>query len=366
MGAQSSTNIQQVNNDFSSSAYAKCNSTVGINTINMQDVTYTEPPQCPANSPGFNVQQATVVDANCAIGILQGQVNNQIYKLDAATQGGLGLQFSQNYQQATTNVQEYMDSECPNTLSQNAANLKDINVTACSFSVVQNANAQSQCQINELQQMTNTINSNVSSSSQGANLANFFGFSNLSTGGKILVIVGSIISCLVLIFVIYLLLKAFLGGGGGSAPQSFEMQPMGMGKPSPTTLEETVAENPELLAVGGGFMKSLNGFNSGDFIQDLKKNNSYLILIILIIAVLLIALYNCHKSTTPNINNITATDKTITEAHQIAGLQAVPKVPSVKNVQDIPGRDEFAQYYYGDHNYASENDKLNNFYQNTY
>lgn len=190
MGAQLSTNVSTVQNDLTTTAFNKCPKITASNTADLYKVKHH--PQSTCKNSTFAIDQSAGVDANCLISNLQDSLASTLANMDAQAQGGFGIQASTNASDIKSQLTQKTENTCGTLSATNAANIEDIEVTACDFHIVQNATAKSACVINSLQKMANDVSVKQTAKTEGLTLASLL-FGNGAIGSIIMGIVVVII-----------------------------------------------------------------------------------------------------------------------------------------------------------------------------
>lgn len=337
MGASVSQTASRINNDFTSSAYQSCGGTSSTNTADIRNVTYSEPSWCPPGSLGFNINQAAVVDATCAIGVLQKNIADAVAGLSSSAQAGLGVAVSTDSSTIGASITNKTNQTCGDKKATNAAAISDTKVTACNMAIIQNANANSSCVINALQDTATAAQVQLDAQAKGGSLlGDLFG--------------GGALKWIIIIVVV------LLAVGGGI----FLFTKMKGKKKTTKTeegTEETTAGEEETESLTGGAWDIFSDLsNPKVFLQKLKRNKGFAVLIILILVVLVVFLFKAFGKTNNPINedDIRNLNQTITEAHQVADYQPANQYVyqptnqyGYQPTNEVPDLVQYQDYNYG-------------------
>lgn len=349
MGASASVNKQTVQNNMIDSATANCGAGASAtNIINVSNTNYTQPPNCPAGSLGFNAGQAAVVDSTCLLGNLQSNAANVAQNLSAKSQAGLGFSVGANVSETKNNLGTYVSQTCAGQSTTDIVDVSNVNVQACNFTVTQHASVNAMCQINNTQDQIGKIAVASAAQAQGGSI---FGdlFGNLFTGARGIII----------IVVIFLVLVLIVGG-----------LIMFLLKTSETSKEavKVVGENPDILkalAVMGGFWDSdSDGESFGDM---LGRNKIWIIIIIIVLILLILFMLGASKAKDTKLTESDVNDfrQRIAEAQKIAGIAPTPTVSPRPSTRTSPNNSDTRPYdtsYYADDIFLSPN-SLDVYYQ---
>ena len=195
MGASASSVVSKINNQVVEGAYNNCQTGGSTNIITFNDVNYNEPEWCPAGSPGPVIGQTADVDSTCVLNAMQSSASQVAATLTADARTGLGLSASSDVSDINNTIQTIAANKCNSQPSNNTLNFNDVNVTACSFRVVQGASSRSNCETETTQDLTNQIAAKVAAQSTG-----FLG--GLFSGG------------LTTIITVVIILVVLIAGGG--------------------------------------------------------------------------------------------------------------------------------------------------------
>ena len=287
MGASVSTNKSSIENNMLQSAYNSCGTVGSYNVTDLSGIQFLPPPECGSNS-SFTIGQTATVDAKCLLTSLQKSAANVATKLSAQAQAGLGFAVSTNISDTVNNISQYSKNKCSNVSASNQASIKDTIIKACTFRVVQNANANQSCQINATQDAISNIATNEAANAKGASIWSLL----FGSGGY-----GKIILIMILVIAIavaaLILVKHFTGKKGKKSTSG--KHKTGKHKHKSSSIKITDLDSD--LGQTGGLMSLFNSMNDPQaFMNNLKKNNSYTILVIVIIVILVIFLYNLFKN----------------------------------------------------------------------
>ena len=182
MGASSSTNVAKAETSMINSAYNSCGNVVASNEADFKHINFDPSPGCKTSE--FVIKQGAAIDSKCLIDSLQQQAAQSASKLGAKSQAGLGFAVSTNVSDTKQKFASYLTNKCQNLSSSNKAKLEDIKVKACNMILVQDASANSACQINAAQEAISKIAQEETADAQGATLAGL-----LFGGGAFLIII---------------------------------------------------------------------------------------------------------------------------------------------------------------------------------
>lgn len=332
MGVGVSTNVSEATSSVLTTSVNKCKKGAASNELYLSGVTHDPSPGCKTSS--FNISQSAVVDADCFINALQNNLVENVSKLTADAQAGIGVAVANNTSVNKQELNTKLENICAGASSTNMVSAKDITSHACDMTFVQNASAKTKCKIDALQDAVVKSETALASTATGASLG------SLLFGGGIGGAVGGIVIVLLLVAAAY---AYYRYKTGGVSAVSDIIRPR-YRRPAPVIDEQTDASpDAQDEQVGGDF----NLFN--------KKNYPVVIIITLLILVGIFMAY----SRTPNAQ-LTASDldnfqSKLFEAKKIANLEtstSTSTVSDIVNEQILPPYQNYRSSIV--HNYESD------------
>jgi len=207
MGVQASTNSSSNYVNLTSEAFNSCPTVTASNVLNIDDVNFKPSKLCYAPGqpqPTATFDQSAGVNASCVISAMQNALASYLSKQAASVAGGLGIQWSSDVNQMSTNITTHIMNTCGSQSSTNAASIGDTQITACQWHFVENATVQESCYINELQTLSNKASITQDSKTKGASI---FGSIFGSTTTLIVIIVVVVVVIIIIIIVVVVVNK---------------------------------------------------------------------------------------------------------------------------------------------------------------
>lgn len=204
MGASVSSNVSEATSSVITSSVNKCKKGVASNELYLSGITHDPSPGCTTSS--FNVNQSALVDADCFINSLQNNLVENVSKLTADAQAGIGVAVTNNTSVNKQNLESRLENICSGASSTNMVAAKDITSRACNMAFVQGASAKTKCKIDAIQDAVVKTETALASTATGASLG------SLLFGGGVGGIVGGIVIVLILIAAAYAYYKYKSGG----------------------------------------------------------------------------------------------------------------------------------------------------------
>ena len=195
MGASASSVVSKVNNEIVEGAYNTCSVGGSTNIATFNNVQYHYPEWCDGAGTGFDFGQKANVDSTCVLTAMQKSASAVAATLSAEARTGLGLSAASDVSSITSSMNETIANNCSSEPADNNVTFNNVDVTACSFRVVQDASSRSVCETNATQDLASNIAVKAAAQSTG-----FLG--GLFSGG------------LTTIIVVIVILIVLIGGGG--------------------------------------------------------------------------------------------------------------------------------------------------------
>ena len=323
MGISGSTTVQGIDTNIYTTAANDCSTVSSENYFTMTNSTYYPPPGCPADQSSFNVDQTSVVNADCFIENMQQIAAQQTYNLSNDTKSQLGISVSATATMIQNTFSETVNNECTGESTTNSVTLDNDTINACGFYVIQNASSYQQCQINSTQKIIGDMTQDVVNTTSGSSVAGLlFG----SGWTSILIWAGLvflIIAIVVIGIIIYFMLK------------------------KKKVKDTSNIYTSEMNAIGDtdDFVSGYKGGNG------VTKKKSTIILVILAIIVVIALLYGMTKNNTKKIvdEEIKQLKKDITVTKKLANISPMntPTSPEPTELNNILNQEQWLHYYNG-------------------
>jgi flagellar basal body-associated protein FliL len=319
MGASASVSKQSVTNNLITDSVQKCKTIKTVSTTDIHGLRFSQPPGCPPGS-GVQVTQASVVDAECAIGNIQQSAASIASTLSAEAKAGLGFAASATTDDINDAMTQKSNEACKGASDKKTIGISDAVIKACNFVVTQDTSDKSVCELNSAQKQAAQIAASSASSSSGGS---FFG--DLFGGGSTVQYIIIAIIVIVIIGAIAGIITAVVKSKSSSTSKS--------------------NKSSKKATVTGGFMQLFNDPQSLN--NKFKENKPYIILIVVILLILVVFMVN--KSTIPQKqitdSDLTNFNQTFQQARQIAGLNTTENSLSSSNIGYDASDDTLDNYY---------------------
>lgn len=316
MGAGISSNVSEATSSVITSSVNKCKKGVASNELYLSGITHDPSPGCKTSS--FNVNQSALVDADCFINSLQNNLVENVSKLTADAQAGIGVAVANNSSINKQNLESRLENICSGASSTNMVAAKDITSHSCDMTFVQNASAKTKCKIDAIQDAVVKTETVLASTATGASLG------SLLFGGGIGGAVGGIVIVLILIAAAYAYYKYRSGG-----------------------------------------MKQMGGVDN--FSLSDKKTYPVAIILTLLILVAVFVAYSRTNDTQLTVVDLTNFQSKLSEAKKIANLETTSNAVS-NTVSDTRqslsyNQDPIPNYYKSPQSLSYNSDQEPNYYK---
>lgn len=183
MGASQSSGINTISNNITTDSFNSCPSVSANNSIIIDKANFNPNPQlCAGTNPTFTLDQSAHIDAQCLIGNMTNATADAVSQLSGSAKGGLGYTGTDNQTAIAQRITSSVQNICADVSSTNQARLSDLDVTACTFKIVQNASANDMCVINNLQKFADQASAATKAEASGTTIGSLLFGNSLSTG----------------------------------------------------------------------------------------------------------------------------------------------------------------------------------------
>lgn len=211
MGASSSKTSVELQNEITSTALNTCESAGAVNSVIFKNVDINPPESCPSSE--VYIEQSATVSAECAISSLQTATVDAAMELETTAEAGLGFAVTSSHSDTLNALNLYVENQCEAEDAVDYVNWEDVTFNACNLYIVQNATANSQCQIEQTQGQLALVTTEAVSESEG-----------MGWGG-ILLIIGAVIAAIIGIIILIVVGKTLMNKGNSGSKVTIQTAP---------------------------------------------------------------------------------------------------------------------------------------------